>query len=272
MFPLYFTISNSLYRVTWISPTVRLIASATVTALLFAGLPLLVGRVQNVVIREAFRLRGSHVLAFLSAAILGVSLWPMAHEIFLMNEILGLSSLSEERIKAAEELLESWRNVSPLLILFTLAVTPAICEEFFFRGYLFTAFRGRFSPTWTILITAVLFGVFHVVVTSSLAVERMLPSTFMGLILGWVCWRTGSAIPGMLLHACHNGLLLMIACYRDELILRGWGVAERSHLPTNWLLASAVGVAIGLVLLWFTTSPEHAKPRRTLFVRPQANS
>ena len=101
-----------------------------------------------------------------------------------------------------------------------------------------------------IIVSAVLFGVFHVITTSVLATERFLPSTFLGLVLGWVCLRTGSVLPGMLLHAAHNGLLLLIAYYREDLAARGWGLAEQSHMPVLWLVAAAAGVLVGGGLVW----------------------
>jgi ABC-2 type transport system permease protein/sodium transport system permease protein len=253
MFPLYFLLANLLARLSWMSIGARLMLGAAVTAALFALLPLAFALMQRISLREAFRLRRAPWAAFVAAALLGLSLWPIAHEIFLLNRVLGLSVLSQERIEAARQLLESWRGLSTIWILLALAVTPAVCEEFFFRGYLFTALARRCRPLTTICATAILFGVFHVVVTSMLSVERLLPSTFLGLMLGWVCWRTGSVLPGMLLHACHNGLLLTIACYREALMERGWGIAEQSHLPATWLTASVICIAAALVLLQLTT-------------------
>ena len=52
--------------------------------------------------------------------------------------------------------------------------------------------------------SAVLFGVFHEVLFSG----RLLPSTFLGLVLGFVRLRSGSVLPGIVLHVLHNGLLL----------------------------------------------------------------
>jgi ABC-2 type transport system permease protein/sodium transport system permease protein len=54
----------------------------------------------------------------------------------------------------------------------------------------------------------------------------------------------------MLLHVFHNGLLLMIAYYRDELTARGWGIEEQIHMPSAWLAASVVGVATGVAVVF----------------------
>lgn len=101
----------------------------------------------------------------------------------------------------------------------------------------------------TILVSALLFGLFHVISNGALSVERFLPSTFMGLILGWLCYQSGSVWPGMLLHACHNGVLMMMAYYKDELAARGFGVEEQSHMPTSWIVMSVFALVVGIVLI-----------------------
>jgi ABC-2 type transport system permease protein/sodium transport system permease protein len=56
-------------------------------------------------------------------------------------------------------------------------------------------------------------------------------------------------LPGILLHALHNGLLLSVAYYRDQLLAMGWGVEESRHLPLSWLGAAAAATLIGIGLL-----------------------
>ncbi len=64
-------------------------------------------------------------------------------------------------------------------------------------------------------------------------------------------------MPGMLLHACHNGLLLMILYYQEDLVELGWGIEQRTHMPASWLAVSSVVAIVGLVLVWFS---QRAKP------------
>ena len=138
----------------------------------------------------------------------------------------------------------------PLLILVAFALVPAACEEFFFRGYLLGGLRGRW-PAWAaILATAVLFGVFHLSVGGVAAVERVITSTFLGLVLGWLCIRTGSIWPGVATHCLHNGILLSLAYWREKLPF-GEQAAESGHLPTAWIAAAAGVASLGLVLVYF---------------------
>jgi membrane protease YdiL (CAAX protease family) len=87
------------------------------------------------------------------------------------------------------------------------------------------------------------------VLPSVLAPERFLPSTFLGLVLGWVRYRTNSVLPCMLLHTMHNGFVLTVVYWRDELAANGFGMEEAAHLPATWLAMAAVGVAIAISLL-----------------------
>jgi len=130
----------------------------------------------------------------------------------------------------------------------------AVTEEIVFRGFLFSALRARAGARATIVVTALLFGVFHGV---SL-IDRLLPSTLMGLLLGWVCWQTRSVLPGMLLHGSYNALLLLLTFYEGD---RG-GTEEFKDFLKWWQLAAVPAAAIGVALLWPRSKAEQSLPRQ----------
>ena len=196
---------------------------------------------------------GRTSVRLLAAAVLGLVLWPAAHELFLLNERIGITALPVDQIAEVKAFLEQWRSISPVWILVALAVVPGVCEEFFFRGMFYTSLRTVTTAWRTIVASAVLFGLFHVVTATVFAPERLLPSTFLGLVLGWVRHRTGSVLPCMVLHVLHNGLLLSIVYWRDELAARGFGLEEAAHLPIAWLLLAATGIAVAVALMILTT-------------------
>jgi sodium transport system permease protein len=181
-----------------------------------------------------------------AALALATSLWMAAHELFLASQWLGIQTLREEQVKAAQALIVQFRSVSPVLVLVSFALTPALFEEFFFRGFVFSSLNQMSRPG-AIIVSAVLFGLFHVVTGSVLAVERFLPTTLMGLFLGWLAFRTQSLWPGIILHAVHNGLLLMTAYYADSLKNWGIGVEEQAHLPWTWLVVGAVVTVVSVL-------------------------
>jgi sodium transport system permease protein len=226
----------------------RMGLSACVTFVLFAGVPMAVERWVGVKLLQGLSLRLPSAQAFFAAILLGVSLWPFAHEIFVLQNEHGWISLDAEKIQRVQDLLAAWQQIPLPVILFCAAVAPALAEEIFFRGFLLRALRTRQSELLAIVTSATIFGLFHVIVMEGMLFDRFLPTTFLGLILGWLAIRTGSIWPGVLLHGTHNGLLLVVARYRDELAQRGWGVEEAAHLPTSWLVGAGVVAVIGILI------------------------
>lgn len=253
LFPSFMILSGLPGRLmgSWVAG--RLIFNAVLTISLFAIGPLLLARQTNVDRIEGFRLRRASLLAFIAAAMLGLSLWPFAYE-------LELQAVSPARIEAMKGIFEQMKSLLDAIPypakLVALALIPAVCEELFFRGYLLTALRTGMASALAIAMSAVLFGLFHVFVMDSLFFERFVPSTFLGLILGWVCYRTGSVLPGMLLHTIHNGLLLSMSSFTQELAAFGIGTENQEHLPRLWLIAAGVTVMISMTLILLGTRPD----------------
>ncbi|HLW66503.1 MAG TPA: CPBP family intramembrane glutamic endopeptidase, partial [Gemmataceae bacterium] len=213
--------------------------------LLFVGVPYLSARMGNVNLRNGFQLRAASLPFWLGALLLGVSLWLFSAEIAALMEKAGFTTVSPELRARLKEAVEKWKDTSPAVVLLALAVTPAIVEEFFFRGYLFNALAAVGKPRNAILVTAILFGIFHVLLGGSLALERIIPTAIMGLVLGWVRWRSSSIGPGILLHACHNSLLLLAALFSDEFQHYGLLSADAEFVPPLALGVAAVVAAAG---------------------------
>ncbi|MBP3372581.1 MAG: CPBP family intramembrane metalloprotease [Clostridia bacterium] len=93
------------------------------------------------------------------------------------------------------------------LMLLVIAVTPAICEEFFFRGMLMKSLSG--SPAAAICISGILFAMMHMSVTKFYATFAL------GIFFGWIVMRTGSMTGGVILHFMNNAFA--------ALTLRGMG-------------------------------------------------
>ena len=263
LFPAFVVLSGLPGRLGSMSVAGRLTINAAITVLLFAVFPLMLVLWMKVKWRSGLSLRGASVTAFISAALLGLSLWPFAYELEVM-------ALSPERLDAFRELFESLKvqlDAVPLWAkLLALAIVPAACEELFFRGYLLAAFRTGMATPLAIALSGMLFGLFHVIVRDSLFFERFVPTCFLGLILGWVCVRTGSIWPGLLLHMLHNGLLLTLSNYTEQLKALGIGVEERQHLPALWLTLAAGVAGTAFALLdtraHFKTPADQLRPPR----------
>jgi ABC-2 type transport system permease protein/sodium transport system permease protein len=257
LFPFYYVTSNALGMFATSDIGVRLVVNAIALIAIFGGLPLLIALFCRNQLKTSYRLAWPRWPALLAGLLLGLGAWTWAHELYLFGEWLGLNTIDETKIAQVRELVASFRQVPPWLVLATLAVTPGVIEELFFRGYLFSALRTQMSPLKTILLSALLFGVFHVLTGKSLLLERFLPTTLLGIMLGWVAWRSGSVWPGILMHVTHNGFLEMVAYFRVDLEEKGIGSAEQSHLPWTWLITGTLLIVVAGLLL------QSLRPRAT---------
>jgi membrane protease YdiL (CAAX protease family) len=84
-----------------------------------------------------------------------------------------------------------------------IAVAP-VAEEFFFRGFFYTALRTRFSVIAAALIDGALFGVIHYDFSGADMLLILPPLAALGFIFCLVYERTGSILPVIALHAVNN--------------------------------------------------------------------
>ncbi len=110
-----------------------------------------------------------------------------------------------------ERLMESR---AALALLGPMAVTIApFFEELFFRGFLQPLLSRSLGIIAGISITAIAFGSLHAP-EYDWAWQYALIITLVGAVLGWIRARTGSIIPGTVLHACYNAVFVVAAVYQ----------------------------------------------------------
>jgi membrane protease YdiL (CAAX protease family) len=78
-----------------------------------------------------------------------------------------------------------------------------MCEEFLFRGYVFTALRGSWGLWPAAIVDGLLFGAVH---ASSAPVLDLLPLAGLGFGLCLLFRYSGSLYPGMGAHALNNAI------------------------------------------------------------------
>jgi membrane protease YdiL (CAAX protease family) len=106
------------------------------------------------------------------------------------------------RLHVVQDLLNSGYGMFAVIVL--ICVMPGLFEELAFRGVIIEAFRPALSQREVILVSALMFMVLHVQV-------GMFPHTLLlGLVLGWMRFRSGSLLPGILLHFTHNLLSVLL--------------------------------------------------------------
>ena len=158
---------------------------------------------------EYLRVRGVDVRLLLLAALGVLSLQPVVQWLAQVNQQLPLPEsvrmFEQTQLELIRSVLESGLGVWFNLV--ALALVPGICEEVLFRGYAQRQFERASGPIGGILLSGILFGLYH------LRPSQVLPLAMLGLYLAYLTWRTGSLWPAILVHALHNGLAVTMAWY-----------------------------------------------------------
>ena len=89
---------------------------------------------------------------------------------------------------------------------FAVGLFAPIGEEFVFRGAALRSLLESVKKPWVaIVLSALLFSLAH------FNPAQMLHAFLVGLLLGWMYWRTGSIIPGIVYHWVNNSVAYVAA-------------------------------------------------------------
>lgn len=159
---------------------------------------------------------------------LGVSAVFIFAAMYILNLIIeqvGLPNTMEETFIAMS------RNPFGVL---SIALLAPILEELLFRG----AIQGRLQeaglrPWYAILIASLIFGVVHMN-------PAQIPFAFLlGVMFGWLYYRTGSLLPGIIGHVLNNSVAAI------NMILYGNAtIEEQIENPLTMWLWAVVAIAV----------------------------
>jgi len=89
------------------------------------------------------------------------------------------------------------------LVLLAFAATPAVCEELAFRGFLLSGFRRSGKVGVAVALSSLAFGIIHMIP------QQVFNAALLGVVLGVICVRSRSIIPGMAFHFVYNALAIL---------------------------------------------------------------
>lgn len=138
----------------------------------------------------------SHVLG-------GIILWVGTFIIvnLITQIILFLFPQNMQVVEGLNEVLKV--DDSVFINLIVVALMPAICEEFFFRGFVFSSFsqsKTKKAQMWAVICSGVLFGFIHI------DFIRVIPTSILGIALGYAVWKSGSIFIPMIMHFLNNAV------------------------------------------------------------------
>jgi sodium transport system permease protein len=184
--------------------------------------------------RETFKLSPASPLTLAGAALLGAGLAPWVQLIGHLQRIVwpGESETSQLATKLIGDALTSY----PVLTIVGVGVLAGVCEELFYRGPLQTAFVRKLPHWAAIVLVGVLFGAIHMDL-GGLPVRAAL-----GILLGWIVWRSGSIYPAMLAHGLFDSTSIAMFWWA----LRTHGEKALATQPAGLQIERSDVIALGV--------------------------
>jgi sodium transport system permease protein len=201
---------------------------------LVAAPPLFIARRLGYNLGKTFRLKPPAAVNIIWTIVAAAAAWVIVVEISaLQNEVFPYP---QSFLDAFKKVFEIFHQRGIIYMAAMVALLPALCEETLFRGFILTGFRKRWGPTTAVILTGVLFGLFH------LDPYRYLPTALLGVLIGAIVVWTGSLWAGMTAHFIANltsTLVFQFTYSSENQALSTFN--ENEYLPI-WLVIIAVVV------------------------------
>ena len=156
----------------------------------------------------------------------------------------GIEKWMKELEETAQALTDKMANVDTigglLLNLVVIALIPAVGEEMTFRGVLQQSLTRRMNPHIAIILSAAIFSFFH------FQFFGFLPRLFLGILLGYMFYITGSLWTSILMHFVNNGASVTLYYLGNIGVIEDaehWGETQNA-----WLIVASAVVTLGLII------------------------
>ena len=97
------------------------------------------------------------------------------------------------------ELLNRQMGLGGWMMLTSIVLAPVL-EEILFRGIVQDSLTEKLGPLRGILIGACVFGIVHIIP------QQVINAFFVGIVLGFIYYRSGSLVPVILIHMINNAI------------------------------------------------------------------
>ena len=166
----------------------------------------------------------------MAAVLLAVCLNPAASA--LRELVQTLYPIGPETLDLLGELSKLMVDAPMWQVVALMALTPAICEELAFRGFILSGLRHLGHKGMAILVCSLFFGIVHGML------QQSINACILGMVLGSLAVQTGSLLPCVLFHATHNALQIVgSSALTTEFLQRHPGLdlflVESPSLPGN---------------------------------------
>ncbi|MDZ7718174.1 MAG: type II CAAX endopeptidase family protein [Balneolaceae bacterium] len=187
----------------------------------------------------------------LMGGLLIIVIQPVIIYLGYLNSLIPIPEMFSDLQVSQYEMIEDFLSTDGIIWfgLLNIALVPAICEEVLFRGYILRAFEKSWGPVIAVLISGLVFGMFHI------QLGNILPLATLGVILALMTWLSGTLWPAVVAHFINNGAAVLVGSQYPELLFQE---ISADTLPPLWVLVASIIFSI-LIVYWMINKSKQLK-------------
>jgi sodium transport system permease protein len=137
------------------------------------------------------------------------------------------------------------------------AVTPAICEELAFRGFILSGLQRTHRYRLAAVMSSIAFGIVHMIP------QQVFNATLLGLVLAALALRSGSLVPGIIFHLIFNGTQViasrLLTTTENLDAMKRWGIYKAEAVAEapqfTWGVLAGCALLAAPLLWWLVSGP-----------------
>jgi sodium transport system permease protein len=160
-------------------------------------------------------------------------------------------------------------SIPLIVVLAVFALTPALCEEVAFRGFILSGFGSGGRTAVAIILSSITFGLIHMIP------QQVFNATLLGMVLGLIAVRSKSLLPGIVFHFCFNALAVFHGQagsswsearpdWLDNDLISWFVVFQDDIVRYNFLTLMTCAGAAFLMIRWLINQGESPKDTNAL--------
>ncbi len=197
-------------------------------------IPLLYARMRHYDMVSLFRLRPVSGEVLLFSLLIGLTIPIVGDELDRIVQIF--LPMPPELMESLNAPLRAESALDWILLILGAVFIAAVSEEMIFRGFFQVTLEMKGDITRAVMIASFTWTITH------LNIYWMIQIFLMGVVIGFLAWRTGSIIPAIIVHGLNNFLALLFTNFGEQLDWLEMG----SHVSPFILIPSLLVLVLSL--------------------------
>jgi membrane protease YdiL (CAAX protease family) len=219
-------------------------------------LPLYYLKRKNFPIKEIFRWNPIDKNIVLIIIIIGLTLTIVGDE---LDRLINILFAPPDFLKDLEVSLKINSALDFVILLIGTVIIAPLVEESVFRGFLQISFEKYQNVTRAVIYSSLFWAITHGIL------YWVIQIFLMGVVLGYLAWRTKSIIPSAICHAINNGMALLFNNTKD--VMEGsafYSIYEwKEHVSPLILIPSIIILVKGIQFLDRYYFREYSSPNNS---------